>query len=136
MGKNPLANPLFWPAIQMTAGLFVFGFALVLFFARKDLKAGLGGELGKRFIGWMIIAPLFIIAAFVGGAVGALILLFFFYRIVNEYVRVVGVERPYAIYLYLLIPITFAIAEFFPMLYFTLPAGSILFLSLVPILAR
>lgn len=136
MGSNPLTNPLFWPTIRIAAGLFVFGFALVLFFARKDLKAGLGGELGKRFIGWMIIAPLFVIAAFVGGLVGAVILLFFFYRVVSEYVRVVGVERPYAVYLYVFIPITFLIAEFFPTLYFTLPAGSILLLSLVPILTR
>jgi phosphatidate cytidylyltransferase len=116
--------------------LFVFGFGIVLFFARKDLKAGLTGELGKRFIGWMIIAPLFMIAAFVGGIVGAAILLFFFYRILAEYVSVVGVKRPYATYLYALVPCTFLIAQFFPSLYFTLPAASILLLTLVPILTR
>ncbi len=134
--RNPLADPLFIPTLRIVGVLFVFGFGLVLFFARKDLKAGLAGELGKRFIGWMIIAPLYMTAAFVGGPVAAIILLFFFYRVVVEYVRVVGVERPYAVYLYTLIPITFVVAQFFPTIYFALPAGSILLLSLVPILTR
>jgi len=134
--RNPLTDPLFLPSFKIVCVLFVFGFGLVLFFARKDLKAGLTGELGKRFIGWMLITPLFLIATFVGGLVAAVILLLFFYRVVIEYVRVVGVERPYAVYLYVLIPLTFVIAQFLPALFFTLPAGSILLLTLVPILAR
>jgi phosphatidate cytidylyltransferase len=134
--SNPFTNPLFWPTIRIVAVLFVFGFLLVLFFARKDLKAGLTGELGMRFIGWMIIAPLFVVASFVGGIAAAVILLFFFYRIIIEYIRVVDVARPYAIYLYLLIPFTFIIAQFAPTFYFALPAASILMLTLVPILSR
>ncbi len=136
MWRNPLADPLFIPSLRVVGVLFVFDFGLVLFFARKDLKAGLTGELGKRFIGWMMIAPLFLVATFVGGIAAALILLFFFYRVTAEYVHVVGVERPYAVYLYTLIPIAFVTAAFFPDLYFTLPAGSILLLTLVPILTR
>jgi phosphatidate cytidylyltransferase len=134
--QNPLDDPLFWPVLHIIVALFVFGFGIVLFFARKDLKAGLTGELGKRFLGWMIIAPLFMIATFVGGIVGAAILLFFFYRVAAEYVHVVGVERPYRIYLYTLIPVTFIVAQFFPTLFFTLPAASILLLTLVPIFSR
>jgi len=134
--RNPLNDPLFLPSLKIVGVLFVFGFGLVLFFARKQLKAGLTGELGKRFIGWAIIAPLFLIATFVGGLAAAVILVFFFYRVVVEYVRVVGVDRPYTIYLYTLIPITFLTAAFLPSLYFTLPAGSILLLTLVPILTR
>jgi len=134
--RNPLTDPLFLPSLKIIGVLFVFGSGLVLFFARKDLKAGLTGELGKRFIGWMLITPLFLIATFVGGLASVVILLIFFYRIVIEYVRVVGVERPYAIYLYVLIPITFVIAQFLPTLFFALPAASILLLTLVPILTR
>ena len=134
--RNPLADPLFFPSLKIVAVLFVFGFGLVLFFARKNLRAGLTGELGKRFIGWMIIAPMFMIAAFVGGIAAALILLFFFYRVTAEYVRVVGVERPYALYLYVLIPVTFVTAQFVPALFFTLPAASILLLTLVPLLSN
>jgi phosphatidate cytidylyltransferase len=115
--------------------LFVLGFGLVLFFARKDLKAGLKGELGKRYLGWLIMAPLFMLAAFVGGLVAAVILLLFFFRITHEYVRVVGVEGPYAFYLYALIPITFIVAVFVPALYFMLPAAAILLLTLVPMLS-
>jgi len=92
--------------------------------------------LGQRFLGWMILTPLFLVATFVGGWVAAVILLFFFYRVAFEYVRVVGVERPYAFYLYALIPVTFITAQFFPNLYFALPAGSILALTLIPILTR
>lgn len=132
--QNPLANPLFLPSLQIVGFLFALGLGLVLFFARKDFRTGLTGEYGKRFIGWMIITPLFLVATFVGGLPAAAILLIFFYRMAVEYVRVVGVERPYAIYLYTLIPITFITAVFFPELYFTLPAASILLLTIVPIL--
>jgi phosphatidate cytidylyltransferase len=134
--RNPFHDPVFLPTLAIVAMLFGFGLLLVLFFARKDLKAGLRGELGKRYFGWMIIAPLYMIAAFVGGPIAIAILMFFFFRICYEYVRVVGVEKPYAVYLYVLIPITFLVAEFLPTLYFTLPAASILLLTLVPILSR
>ncbi len=132
--QNPLDDPLFLPSLEIVGLLFVLGIAIVLFFARKDLKAGLEGELGKRMIGWMIISPTYLLAVFVGGIVAAVILLFFFYRVTYEYVRVVGVESAYAIYLYVLIPITFAVAVFVSPLYFALPAGSVLLLTLVPIL--
>lgn len=135
MLSNPLDNPLFISSLKIVGVLFVFGLGLVLFFARKDLKAGLSGELGQRYIGWMIITPLFLTATFCGGLAAAAILLFFFYRIVFEYVGVVGVERSYAIYIYSLIPITFVTAAFLPELYFALPAGSILLLSLIPLLS-
>jgi phosphatidate cytidylyltransferase len=134
--QNPFDNSLFIPSLEIVGVLFILGLAIVLFFARKDIKAGFSGELGKRFIGWMIITPTYLLAVFVGGAVAAVILVFFFYRVTYEYVSVVGVERAYAIYLYILIPITFAVAFFVPPLYFTLPAASIFILTLIPILSR
>jgi len=134
--RNPLIDPLFWRSLEIVAALFVFGLVVVLFFARKNLKAGLTGELGKRLLGWMLITPLFLAGVFMGGVVGAIILLLFFYRVSFEYNRAVGVERSYAIYIYALIPMTLIVAAFVPSLYFTLPAGSILLLTLIPILTR
>ena len=133
IAHNPLENPLFWPILQITAILFLFGFGLVLFFARKDFKAGLKGELGKRFLGWLIIAPVFLIGTFVKGVVAALILFVFFYLVLAEYMRVVGLQRPYIIHLYIFVPITFFTAQYFPELYSVLPAAAILTLTLVPI---
>jgi phosphatidate cytidylyltransferase len=134
MHSNPFTNPLFLPTLRNIGLLFIFGLGLVLFFARKDLRAGLTGELGQRYLGWLMLTPLFLLAAFVGGLLGAVILLFFFYRVVFEYVRAVGVERQYTFYLCVLVPLTFVIATFVPALYFMLPAASILLLTLVPIL--
>jgi phosphatidate cytidylyltransferase len=136
IAHNPLDNPLFWPMLRITGILFVFGFALVLFFARKDLRAGLRGELGKRFIGWLIIAPVFLVGTFVKGLVAAIILFVFFYLVLREYVRVMGVHRPYIIHLYTFVPITFFTAQYFPDLYSVLPAAAILTLTLIPILGR
>jgi phosphatidate cytidylyltransferase len=132
--RNPLADPEFLPTVQIIAGLFGFGFLLVLFFARKDLRAGLRGELGQRFYSWTLIAAIFLIATFVRGPVAAVILLLFLLRIAYEYVTVIGVERPYAAYLYGLVFITYLAAEFWPEYFFTLPAASILLLTLLPIL--
>jgi phosphatidate cytidylyltransferase len=136
IAHNPLDNPLFWPIFQVTGILFLFGFGLVLFFARKDLRAGLKGELGKRFIGWLIVAPVFLIGTFVKGVVAAIILFLFFYLVLAEYIRVVGVHRPYVIHLYTFVPITFFTAQYFPELYSVLPAAAILTLTLVPILTH
>jgi len=132
--QNPLTDPEFIPSLRVIALLFGMGLLLVLFFARKDLKAGLRGELGQRYLSWMIIAPVFMLATFVGGIVGAVILLFFFFRAAYEYVTVLEVEKSYGFYLYALIPVTFVVATFFPDYYFTLPAGAILLLTLIPIL--
>lgn len=136
IAHNPLDNPLFWPILQITAILFLFGFGIVLFFARKDLKAGLKGELGKRFIGWLIIAPVFLIGTFVKGVVAAIVLFIFFYLVLAEYIRVVGVHKPYIIHLYTFVPTTFFTAQYFPELYSVLPAAAILTLTLVPILTH
>jgi phosphatidate cytidylyltransferase len=122
--------------VQNLAVLFAGGFGLVLFFARKNLRAGLTGELGQRYLSWLIIAPLFVAATFIGGLVGTLILLACAYRLIFEYTRAVGVERPYALYLCALVPITFLVAHLFPALYFALPAAAILLLTLVPIFTR
>ena len=136
IAHNPLDDPLFWPILRVTGILFLFGFGLVLFFARKDLRAGLKGELGKRFIGWLIVAPVFLIGTFVKGVVAAIILFIFFYLVLAEYIRVVGVHRPYIIHLYTFVPITFFTAQYFPELYSVLPAAAILTLTLVPILTH
>jgi len=136
IAHNPLDDPLFWPVLRVTSTLFLFGFGLVLFFARKDLNAGLKGELGKRFIGWLIVAPVFLIGTFVKGVVAAIILFIFFYLVLAEYIRVVGVQRPYIIHLYTFVPITFFVAQYFPELYSVLPAAAILTLTLVPILTH
>jgi phosphatidate cytidylyltransferase len=134
--QNPLANPLFIPTLRLMAVLFAGGFGLVLFFARKDLRAGLKGELGKRYVGWLIIAPLFAAATFLGGATAAILVTAALGGLVYEYNRALNVESRYAIFLYALIPITLVVAGFFPALYFTLPAASILALTLVPIFTR
>jgi phosphatidate cytidylyltransferase len=136
IAHNPLDDPLFWPILRVIGILFLFGFGLVLFFARKDLRAGLKGELGKRFIGWLIVAPVFLIGTFVRGVVAAIILFLFFYLVLAEYIRVVGVHRPYVIHLYTFVPITFFTAQYFPELYSVLPAAAILTLTLVPILTH
>ncbi len=136
IAHNPLEDPLFWPILRITGVLFLFGFGVVLFFARKDLKAGLKGELGKRFLGWLMIAPVFLVGTFVKGAVAALILFVFFYLVLAEYIRVVGVHKPYVIHLYTFVPITFFTAQYFPGLYAVLPAAALLTLTLVPILSH
>lgn len=132
---NPLENPQFIPTSIRVIYFLVFGFGIVLFFARKDIKAGLKGELGQRFISWMIIAPIFLIASFIGGFAGAIIVIYFFYRVVKEYVEVMNVQQTYARYLYALIPVTFIVAEWAPDFYFALPAASILLFTLIPILS-
>ncbi len=131
---NLTSDPLLLRSLRIFSALFIFGLVAVLFFARHNLKAGLTGELGQRLIGWLLIAPLFLLAVFGGGILGGAVLLFVACRLSFEYIRVVGVERPYSIYLYALIPVTFLTAACAPSLYFALPAGAILLLTLIPIL--
>jgi phosphatidate cytidylyltransferase len=78
----------------------------------------------------------FLIGTFVKGVVAAIILFVFFYLVLTEYIRVVGVQRPYITHLYIFVPITFFTAQYFPELYSVLPAAAILALTLVPILTH
>lgn len=134
--SNPLDNPLFIPTIQRVAVLFILGLGLTLFFGRRDLGNALRGELGKRYLTWLLLAPLYLFAVFVGGAVALLMVLLFILQVVREYSRVVGVERPYGFYLYGMIPVTLGIAFFIPPLFFALPGAAIFLLTAIPILTR
>ena len=134
--SNPLTSPLFVPTLQVVAVLFVLGLGLTAFFGRKDLRKAARGELGQRYVSWMLVAPVYLLAVFTGGLAALAILLAFIAQLVREYNRVLKVERSYAIYLYATIPVTLLLGAFIPPLFFALPGAAIFFLTAIPILTR
>ncbi len=93
MLQNPFLDPNFLPSIKVVCIVLAIGFGLVLFFARKDIRAGLQGELGLRYISWMMITPVFLASVFLEGLVAALVLLWFFIQCTREYIRATSVEK-------------------------------------------
>ena len=134
--SNPLNNELFIPALKAVGILFVLGLAPIVIFSKGNLVKAWQGEIGKRYLSWMLMAPLFLIGAFVGGFVGGAFLLLLIWQILREYRRVVRVERKYYIFLIVFMFVTFAIAAAKPRLFFALPALVILALTAIPILTQ
>jgi phosphatidate cytidylyltransferase len=116
--------------------LFALGLTPILIFSKGNLIKAWRGEIGKRYISWVVMAPLFLVGAFVGGFVGGALLLLLIWQLLREYRRVVGVEKKYYIFLLVFIFITFIIAASRPYLFFALPAATILALTAIPILTQ
>lgn len=133
--NNPLLNPDFWPSLRALQTLFTLGAGLVIFFARKNLRAGLRGELGQRYLTWLMLTPLYLLAAFAGGWLGAAVWLGATGIAAREAVAVFGITRPYARLLYTLIPLTLYIAVAQPQLFAALPILAMLLPGVVAILA-
>jgi phosphatidate cytidylyltransferase len=133
--NNPILNPDFWPSVRALQTLFIFGAGLVFFFARKNLLAGLRGELGRRYLTWLFLTPLYVLAAFAGGWLGALVWLGATSIAAREAVAVFGITRPYARLLFALIPLTLYIAIAQPQIFAVLPVLGMLLPGVLAILA-
>ena len=120
--NNPILNPDFWLSLRALQDVFVLG-------------AGLRGELGQRYLTWLMLTPLYLLATFAGGCLGAVVWLGATGIAAHEAVAVFGITRPYARLLYALIPLTLYIAVAQPQLFAALPVLALLLPGVVAILA-
>jgi len=71
---NPLANPIFYPILQRFIWLFIAGLILIWILNKFKFKGLWQGELGKRYLSWVVIGGLFIFFVLVGGILSLIFL--------------------------------------------------------------
>ncbi len=72
---NPLTNPIFFEIIKRFIIVFILGFLLILVLKKFNLKNLWKGELGRRYISWLVIGLILMTFIFLGG-IPSLIFLF------------------------------------------------------------
>lgn len=93
--NNPLDHPLFAPTTWRLGVLLVTGALVVLLVERKPWHELRETTLFKRVFSWSVMAPTFLVAIFVGGPVGLLIIIYLIIQGLAEYTRLVGIQRRY-----------------------------------------
>jgi phosphatidate cytidylyltransferase len=93
--NNPLDHPLFAPTTWRIGILLVTGALVVLLVERKPWNELRETTLFKRVFSWSVMAPTFLVAIFVGGPVGLLIIVYLIIQGLAEYTRLVGIQRRY-----------------------------------------
>jgi phosphatidate cytidylyltransferase len=94
---NPLADPLFWPVCWRVALTLLAGLAGVALAERKRLAQLGSSTLFLRVRTWAWIAPVFLLAIFIGGFVVFLLAAEIALQGVTEYAHLVELERRYLV---------------------------------------
>ena len=94
--QNPLDHSLFAPTAVRIGVLLVVGALLVGVVERKRWRDLRSTTLFKRVFSWAVMAPTFLLAVFVGGPIGLVIIVYLIVQGLAEYTRLVGIERNYA----------------------------------------
>ena len=93
--NNPLENPIFIPVLIRLGVVLLGGFILVLFFNLKKLSKMFQSETWKRYLGWLIMIPPFLLSVFSGGMLSLLFVSFLMYRAIKEYAKMVQLPHFY-----------------------------------------
>jgi phosphatidate cytidylyltransferase len=133
--RNPFANELFLPVFLRVMLLIVVGLLAVLVAQRRSLRVWRRSTLFLRARTWFVIGPLFVVAVFTGGFVALLLATFVVLQGLSEFVRVAGIERPYAYLLLLWGQVGLLVAALARDFFGFLPFGFFILLTLVPILS-
>ena len=94
--QNPLDHSLFAPTAARIGALLMVGALLVGVVERKRWRDLRETTLFKRVFSWAVMAPTFLLAVFVGGPIGLVIIVYLIVQGLAEYTRLVGIERNYA----------------------------------------
>jgi phosphatidate cytidylyltransferase len=132
---NPFASDLFLPVVARVALLLALGLVAVVAAERKPYRVLRRSTLFLRLRTWLWVAPLFLLAMFIGGAAAFVLAVFVVLQGISEYSRLVGISRRYTLLLMLWSLAGMAIVAFAPGWLPFLPFGFFLLLTLVPIVS-
>ena len=130
---NPLTNPIFLPVIARAAIVFAAGFLLILIRNRFSFAEFRRSTLGKIYLGWLILAPAYLVAIFTGRLLGLALLLTLAIIAIKEISRVAGLHRTYSWALYVLAALSLAVTSFTPAYTLSLPLAYFMVISFVAI---
>ena len=127
-------SEIFWRTIQTVGGLFGAGAVLILLLARFNIPRILQGELGARYIGWLILTPIYLLVLFTNITIGVLMLLIGMILSSMEYSAAAQIGQSEKLFLYISSAITLLVVIYKPPLFAALPVIVLFVLTAIPIL--
>lgn len=118
--------------LQAIGGIFAGGAALVMILARFNIRRVLEGELGARYIGWLLLLPVYAIALYGGTGISLIILTLTMLLGLIEYGRAAEMRQPDLIALCLTVPLSLLLALVKPQIVGALPVLVLFLLTLLP----
>ena len=130
---NPLENPIFYPVIYRTIIVFLLGFILILILNRFKLKGIWDTNIGKRYLSWLLIGPIYVITIFFGGDFSLLILAVILIFAIWEVAKITKLPRDYIVALYVISVISVFIASKYNYYFYSLPLIYYLIFSMIAV---
>lgn len=118
---NPFANPIFITILLRAAAVLVAGFVLLLSVKKFRAKELLESNIGKIYIGWLVLAPLYLLGIFLGGIPSLVVLFVLTSLALGEVVRLAQLPRVYFVTLLFLSVWSIVVASFFSGYFYSLP---------------
>ena len=131
---NPFENEIFIPVLIRLVYIFLGGFIVVVVFNLKKMNTFFQSETWKRFYGWLIMAPFFIMGIFLGPVTSVLLLIYVIYKATVEYCNILGLPHFFRNLILINGFISIALTIFYTELAFMLPALYFIIIMLASIL--
>jgi len=119
--NNPLDNPIFYSVVFRLLIIYSLGFLLILKLNRFKLGGIWDTNVGKRYLSWMVIGPIYLAAVFLGGYPSLLVLVIILLLAIREVQKISNLPKPYIIALYVLSPLSVLVADSYPAYFYSLP---------------
>jgi len=118
---NPLTNPILFDVLKRFAYLFIAGFILILILKKFNLRALWQGELGKRYLSWLVIGGLFMAFVFLGGIPSLIFIFVIMILALREIGMMAKLPKAHLRMLYFLAFASIIVASYFEFKFYVLP---------------
>ncbi len=118
---NPLTNPIFLAVLWRVFWLYLAGFVLILLLNKFKIKGIWQTNVGKRFLSWLVIGPVYLAFIFVGGYGALFFLLLILLLAILEIQKISNLPRSYIYGLMLMSAISVYVASFQFAFFYSLP---------------
>lgn len=118
---NPLDNPLLIPVLIRVFLVFLFG--LLLIFGLNGFRVAdlFKKNIGQRYLGWLLIVPIYIAALFLGGFIAEVILFLILLLGILEVAKMSNMPKMYTVTLAILSVISLYVVAYQTQYFYSLP---------------
>ena len=120
--RNPFENPIFIPVIIRLGYILLGGIVIVIIFNLNKLKSFFKSETWKRYYGWLIMAPTFIMSIFLGKIASLIMVIYIIYKATKEYSKMLHLTSFFTKLILYNGVISILVAIFIPQIAYILPA--------------
>lgn len=118
---NPLTNPILPEIIKRFLMVFLAGFFLILILKKFNIKNLWQGELGKRYLSWLVIGSILLIVLFFGGIPSLIFLCIIILLALKEICKMAKLPKSYFYTLAILGAASIIAASYFSDKFYMLP---------------